>query len=268
MYSDGICRDFGYPDPPPQIIKTTLDGNHLFDTIITAPDVNNRRLKGWITMSEIRNDFFYASLWMYPINSFTDSRVAFAKMDTLGVIHDFFMPDTVPALIYAGYPYWKDDGKILVTGEAIGDDPDFNDVFIMRLNTEPLRLDTISWTSYNYDSLCSQPIESHVITLDDCSIIVKNEDYSPPAKQQTLGMLAMPQPAGDELRIAFTNTILFRNITVRCYNMLGNEIDSFGVNSGTNEKEVEITHWPAGLYIAVAYSNNTPVGSCKILKVK
>ena len=81
-------------------------------------------------------------------------------------------------------------------------------------------------------------------------------------------MLAIPQPAGDELRIAFGNTIFFRNITVRCYNMLGNEIDSFGVNSGTNEKKVEIAHWPAGLYIAVAYSNNTPVGSCKILKVK
>ncbi len=268
IYSDGLCRDYGYPDPPPQIIKTTLDGTHLFDTIITAPDVNNRRLKGWITMSEIRNDFFYASLWMYPLNSFTDSRAAFAKMDTLGVIHEFFMPDTVPALIYAGYPYWKEDGKILVTGATAGDDPDFNDVYIMRLNTEPLRLDTISWTSYNYDSLCSQPIESHVITLGDCSIIVNNEDFSPPAKTQTLGMLAMPQPAVDELKIALTNTILFRNITVRCYNMLGNEIDSFGVNSGTNEKKVDIAHWPAGLYIAVAYSNNSPVGSCKILKVK
>ncbi len=268
IYSDGICRDYGYPDPPPQIIKTTLDGTHLFDTIITAPDVNNRRLKGWITMSEIREDFFYASLWMYPLNSFTNSRAAFAKMDTLGVIHEFFMPDTVPALIYAGYPYWKDDGKILVTGEAAGDDSDFNDVYIMRLNTEPLRLDTISWTSYNYDSLCSQPIESHVITLGDCSIIVNNEDFSPPAKTQTIGMLAMPQPAVDELKIALTNTILFRNITVRCYNMLGNEIDSFGVNSGTNEKKVDIAQWPAGLYIAVAYSNNSPVGSCKILKVK
>ena len=134
----------------------------------------------------------------------------------------------------------------------------------MRLLPE-LELDSIPWSNLNYDTLCPEPIVSHVIPLDDCLIVVNNEDYKPPVKLMELKITPAPVPANSTLRLMYDNTLRYRNITVKCYNSMGKEITAFKVNSGVNETMLDVANWSPGLYLAVAFSGSQVVGRCKFI---
>lgn len=267
IFTDGATFDVQTGLYSPHIFKTSSNGNLLFDTEIVV-EFNNRVTRNQCLLSKNVNGYFLTSLNMYPfdVNSY-DSRPAIAKIDTLGIVHDFFMFDTVPALKYIGIPVITRDNKIITPGAKATGSSYITDVFASRLTTDTLTLDSIAWTSYSYDSLCPE-IESHTVSLDNCLIVVKNNDYQPPVRHFGMKMTPIPTPASNNLKIVYDNTLLYRNITIRCFNSLGYEMTYFEVNSGINESKITIENWPEGLYIAVAYSGNNKIGSCKILVIR
>jgi hypothetical protein len=268
IYTDGRLFSSGVGYPTPYFFKTSLSGTHLFDTSIVFPDYNNRRLKNSSILSQNVNGYFFPALKMYPFDeNSNDARPAMAKIDTMGTVHEFFMYDTVPPLKFIGLPFPTKDDKIIVAGAKFTSNPGITDVFASRLTTDTLTLDSIAWTSYSYDSLCPE-IESHTVPLDNCLIVVKNNDYQPPVRHFGMKMTPIPTPASNNLKIVYDNTLLYRNITIRCFNSLGYEMTYFEVNSGINESKINIENWPEGLYIAVAYSGNNKIGSCKILVIR
>jgi hypothetical protein len=186
------------------------------------------------------------------------------KIDTLGNVLDLFITETQPPLYWAGLPSLTLDGKIIVAGACAGTNPDYDDVYAMRLLPE-LELDSIPWSNLNYDTLCPEPIVSHVISLDDCLIVVSNEDYKPPVKQTELKITPAPVPANSTLRLLYENTLRYRNINVKCYNSIGKEITAFTINSGVNETTLDVVNWSPGLYMVVAFSGSKAVGRCKFI---
>ncbi len=267
IYTDGATFDVQTGVYYPHIFKISSNGNPLFDTEI-AVEYNNRVTRNKCLISKNYNGYFFTTLNMYPfdLNSY-DSSPAMAKIDTMGVVHDFFMFDTVPPRKYIGLPVITRDNKIITPGAKATGSSYITDVFASRFSINPITFDTINWSAFSYDSLCPE-IESHTVSLDNCLIVVKNNDYQPPVRHFGMKMTPIPTPASNNLKIVYDNTLLYRNITIRFFNSFGYEMTYFEVNSGINESKINIENWPEGLYIAVAYSGNNKIGSCKILVIR
>ena len=250
--------------PTPQLFVNDLGGNHVFDQPVIIPDTNGRRSEGYLLLTNNMNSCFWGSAKMYVPGSYSNTRPVMIKIDTIGNVLDKFITETQPPQYWAGLPSLTHDGKIIVAGACAGTNPDYDDIYAMRLLPE-LELDSIPWSNLNYDTLCPEPIVSHVISLDDCLIVVNNEDYSPPVKQTELKITPAPVPANATLRLIYDNTLRYRNITVKCYNSIGKEVTSFCVNSGVNETTLDVVNWSPGLYMAVAFSGSQAVGRCKFI---
>ncbi len=269
LYNNKIYTDGAWYNPQnsystPQLFVNDLNGNYIYDAPVAIPDTLNRFAAGYFLLTENLNGNFYGSAAMYLSNNVTDTRPVMIKIDTLGNVLDLFITETQPLLFWAGLPSLTHNGKIIVAGACAGTNPDYDDIYAMRLLPE-LELDSIPWSNLNYDTLCPEPIVSHVIALDDCLIVVSNEDYKPPVKQTELKITPAPVPANSTLRLLYDNTLRYRNITVKCYNSIGKEVTSFCVNSGVNETTLDVVNWSPGLYMAVAFSGSQAVGRCKFI---
>jgi len=264
IFTSGAWYNLQNTYPTPQLFINNFEGNHFFDTPVIISDTIGRRSEGYFLLTNIQNCCFYGSAKMYVPGSYSDTRPIMIKIDTLGNVLDKFITETQPSLYWAGLPSLTNDGKIIVAGGCAGTNPDSDDVYAMRLLPE-LELDSIPWSNLNYDTLCPGPIVSHVIPLDDCLIVVSNEDYKPPVKQTELKITPAPVPASSTLRLMYDNTLRYRNITVKCYNSMGKEITDFKVNSGVNETMLDVANWSPGLYMAVAFSGSQVVGRCKFI---
>jgi hypothetical protein len=263
IYTDGAWYNSQNSYPTPHLFVNDLDGNHIHDAPVVIPDTLNRFAADYFLLTNNSNGHFYGAAVMFQPDNFKDTRPVVFKLDTLGNVLDMFITETEPPQ-YSGYPSLTHDGKIIVAGACAGTNPDYDDIYAMRLLPE-LELDSIPWSNLNYDTLCPEAIVSHVIALDDCLIVVNNEDYSPPVKQTELKITPAPVPANATLRLIYDNTLRYRNITVKCYNSIGKEVTSFCVNSGVNETTLDVVNWSPGLYMAVASSGSQAVGRCKFI---
>ncbi len=264
IYTDGAGYPINLSYPTPHFFKHDLNGNLLYDTRIYVPDSNNRTAKGNSLISENINDHFYVRVAFFENYSTTDERPAVVKVDTLGIVKDFFMADPALSLNSSGLPEITDDNKVLVPGVIWAESG--NDTYLMRLLTDSLRFDSIPWTNFVYDSACEQPIGSHTISLDSCLIVVSNDDFKPPVYFTSLEMLPYPVPTDGQLIIKHSNSLKFRGITIKFYNTLGTLIETITVNSGTDTSKIDTADWPSGLYVAVATSRGSMIGSCKFIK--
>lgn len=263
IYTDGAWYNPQNNYPTPQLFVNDLDGNYFYDASVVIADTLNRFAANYFLLTNNSNGHFYGTAVMFQPDSYEDTRPVVIKLDTLGNVLDLFITETEPPL-YSGYPSLTNDGKIIVAGGCAGTNPDYNDVYAMRLLPE-LELDSIPWSNLNYDTLCPEPIVSHVIPLDDCLIVVSNEDYKPPVKQTELKITPAPVPANSTLRLIYDNTLRYRNIGLKCYNSVGKEVSTFSVNSGVNETTLDVVNWSPGLYMAVAFSGSQVVGRCKFI---
>lgn len=263
IYTDGAWNNPQNSYSTPHLFVNDLDGNHIHDAPVVIPDTLNRFAADYFLLTNNLNSNFYGAAVMFQPDSFEDTRPVVFKLDTLGNVLDMFITETEPPQ-YSGYPSLTHDGKIIVAGACAGTNPDSDDVYAMRLLPE-LELDSIPWSNLNYDTLCPEPIVSHVISLDDCLIVVSNEDYKPPVKQTELKITPAPVPANSTLRLIYDNTLRHRNIAVKCYNSMGKEVTTFKVNSGVNESMLDVGNWSPGLYTAVAFSGSQLVGRCKFI---
>lgn len=265
IYTVGEGYNDNLPYSTPHFFKHDLNGTLLYDTRIYVDDYYNRTAKRPGLISENVDDHFYVRLSMYEHNnSTTNERPAMVKVDTFGVVQEFFMPDPSLSLNASGLPEITHDNKVLAPGVIYATSG--NDTYMMRLLTDPLRFDSIPWSNFTYDSLCEEPIMNHTISLDSCLIVVSNDDFNPPVFRTLLEMLPYPVPAQSELIIRHSNSLQFRNISIKFYNTLGILVETKKVNSGTDSSKIDVSRWPSGMYVAIATSGDKMIGNCKLIK--
>lgn len=141
-------------------------------------------------------------------------------------------------------------------------------IALSKLNLN-LEYDTAYPGNYTYDSLCQPgPPQSGFISLDDCDIITgidipTLEEYY--AHLQTIPITVYPNPTSNRVSFAMENTEHHKNITLKCFNLLGKQIFETTVFTGQEETSAVVSTWPQGMYVAVVYSDGLPVGQCKFV---
>jgi hypothetical protein len=143
------------------------------------------------------------------------------------------------------------------------------DIVLSKLNLN-LEYDTLDPGNYTYDSLCTTPglPQSGFIFLDDCDIITGVDIPSPEeyyANLKKIPISAFPNPAKDKITFGLENTEHHKNITLKCFNLLGKQIYETTVITGQKEAATDVSRWPQGMYVAVVYSEGLPVGECKFV---
>ena len=133
-----------------------------------------------------------------------------------------------------------------------------------------LEYDTLDPGNYIYDSLCTTPglPQSGFIFLDDCDIITGVDIPSPEeyyASLKVIPITAFPNPAKDKVTFGLENTEHHKNITLKCFNLMGKQVSETTILTGQKEAATNVTRWPQGMYVAVVYSEGLPVGECKFV---
>jgi hypothetical protein len=146
------------------------------------------------------------------------------------------------------------------------------DIVLSKLNLN-LEYDTLDPGTYTYDSLCTTPglPQSGFIFLDDCDIITgvdipSPEDYY--ASLQVIPITAFPNPATDKVTFGLENTEHHKNITLKCFNLLGKQVFEATILTGQKEAATDVSRWPQGMYVVVVYSEGRQVGQCKFVVEK
>lgn len=249
----------------PHLYVNDLNLNPVYDAQVTIPGTGQRSARYQVVLSPHTGSSFFGSTQMYLPDPEDEGVPAFVKLDTNGVVSDFFMHSdtTLSSMIF---PQLSEDNRIIQAGGYGAPTAYYKFLYQMRLKTDPLRLDSIPWSSFNYDTLCPDSIISQIVPMDNCRVIVSNDDYKPPLHRYTLEMIPYPVPAaGDILSIRYSNTLLYRNISVRCYDATGRQVKEFTVLSGMDSSETDISSLSPGIYIAVAFSKENQIGKCKFI---
>jgi hypothetical protein len=77
---------------------------------------------------------------------------------------------------------------------------------------------------------------------------------------------AYPNPVTKgKVNFAFENTEHHRNMELRIYNIFGIEVSRQNVYRSQQATEMDITSWPAGIYLAVVFIDGDAVGSVKFV---
>ena len=143
------------------------------------------------------------------------------------------------------------------------------EITLSKLNLN-LEYDTAYPGNYTYDSLCTTPglPQSSFIFLDDCDIVTGVDIPSPEeyyAHLKTIPITVYPNPANDKVNFAMENTQHHKNITLKCFNLIGKQVFEIPVITGQKETSTVVSTWPQGMYVAVVYSEGLPVGQCKFV---
>lgn len=146
--------------------------------------------------------------------------------------------------------------------------PEDSDILLYKIN-QNLMHDTIYSSNITYDSLCSSGIESGVIDITDCLVIVDIDEVPSPEDYYTgiasNPIVASPNPAKGSIEFSFSNTKNYRNIILSCYDTHGKEISSQQIHPSQAKTSFDISKWNSGMYLAVVTSNGNIVGQCKFV---
>jgi hypothetical protein len=232
---------------------------------VNIPDVGQRSARYQVILTPYSGSAFFGVIEMGLPDPDAEGVPAVIKLDTNGLVSDFYMhPDTT--LSSYVFPDLTLDNKVLLAGGYGAPTAFYKFLYQMRLLTDTLRLDSIPWSNYNYDTLCPDSVISQIIPIDSCLIVVHNTTFKPPLRLNLLEMLPYPVPTDGQLIIKHSNSLQFRDITIKFYNTLGTLIETITVNSGTDASKIDAAYWPSGLYVAVATSRGSMIGSCKFIK--
>ncbi|MCF8345165.1 MAG: T9SS type A sorting domain-containing protein, partial [Bacteroidales bacterium] len=142
------------------------------------------------------------------------------------------------------------------------------DVYLYKLDSN-LQSVPFDNNTYNYDSLCPDPIQSGYISLEDCSIITSIDDASSPEEYytslKTIPISTFPNPAKDKITFALENTDKHHNIKLACYDVFGRKVHEQKIYTGQLEAEAHISGWGNGIYVAVVKSQGEIVGRTKFI---
>jgi hypothetical protein len=142
------------------------------------------------------------------------------------------------------------------------------DIMFYKL-TENLEQAPIITGSHTYDSLCPEGIESGTIDLSDCMIIVNTEEIPEPGEYYSnidkVVVKAVPNPATGKITFSLGNTDRFKELTLVCTNLFGQNVYVEELPIHQEEVTVSIASWPSGMYSSNIVSEGKIVGQCRFV---
>lgn len=136
-------------------------------------------------------------------------------------------------------------------------------------NLESVPFDT---NQYTYDSLCFHQIQSGTIDLSGCLIVIDIGETPTPeeyyAKLKTIPIKAFPNPAKENITLAFENTKYHKNMQLECFDVFGHKVHKEKIYTAQLEAEINISQWNEGLYVAVVMSNGKVLGKVKFVVLR
>lgn len=256
-------------------------GNNIYNSIFMDFDKygNENQYK------DIPNDIFSPNLYsnsLLSLNKIGDTAYYItAQMDTIHTSEDVtigeFTVDTSGNAVYNYQIHYEIiDGNIhpsvktsdgqFVTHAVVRND--YRDILLYKLNAD-LSQAGYDTSTYVYDSLCTNPITSDTIFLEDCSVVTSvnkipiGEDYYSFIK--TIPVDVFPNPATSDIVFEFGNTGLHKNIRLACFDINGKLVFEHLVQQGRTQIKSSVANWQSGIYIAVASSSTGGTGSAKFI---
>ncbi|MCB2208021.1 MAG: T9SS type A sorting domain-containing protein [Bacteroidetes bacterium] len=182
-------------------------------------------------------------------------------IDTAGKVYNFALrppPSSQGNLI-------KTYNNKFVVGSGVSVERSNSDIYMYKMdeNLESVPIDTVTYT---YDSLCEEQIESGIIDITDCLIVVGTEEIPTPqqyvAQQRKIKITPYPNPAHSHITFKLENTENFQNIELSCFDTFGRRVHSSNIIKMQNEYSLKLSGWNSGAYIAIVKSNGRIVGRC------
>jgi len=253
----------------PLFMKFDKNGNEVSHQILYTSEITSELVGGSFEYSRFIDDTCYAGgCFNFPDNLGYPIMEAKLHYDTLNFI-------LTPLLnkIYQenSYPYTLEKvSKDKLLSNSTYDQPYNWDISLSKLNLN-LEYDTLDTGTYNYDSLCIPgPPQSGFISLDDCDIVVNIDEMPSPEQYyesiRWIPVKAFPNPVKEgKVTFALDNTGHHSNMELHIYNIFGSEVSRQGVYRSQQTTEMDITTWPAGIYLAVIFSNGGAVGREKFV---
>jgi len=161
------------------------------------------------------------------------------------------------------------DGKYILATSINQPGQTTDDILLRKVN-QNLEQDTLYPGNYAYDSLCPRTIESGIIDLAGCGVITSIgeiptlEEYN--KKLQSIPLKASPNPSGTgQIMLEMENTGLYTNMELKVFDVYGKQTHSEKVYPHQGATRLNVSQWPAGMYIATIFSNGQVKGKCKVM---
>ncbi|MCK4676696.1 MAG: T9SS type A sorting domain-containing protein [Bacteroidales bacterium] len=164
----------------------------------------------------------------------------------------------------------KTSDNKFVFGTSIFEDEKLlkSDILLYKLNAY-LEQDTLYTGNYTYDSLCPHQIQSGVIDISDCGIVVNIDEIPSPkayyASLKTIPVKAFPNPAREQITLQYENTGYHTNIRLQCFDILGRKVHVEKIYPYQGASNVDVSKWNVGMYVAIVTSEGKVVGKCKFI---
>ncbi len=172
------------------------------------------------------------------------------------------------------------DDKFLYVGPF--KEGNFTKIHLHKFNSD-LEYDSIYNQPLEYDYMCDDlPIVSDTISISDCDIWTNLPDEIEYRMAQKL--VVYPNPAREKIKIKlpwataveqpfgpFTsrhyNLQYFKNSILKIYDIYGKQVKEISLkNQQENELEIDVSTFPAGIYLINLYENNRKMASGKFVK--
>jgi hypothetical protein len=157
----------------------------------------------------------------------------------------------------------SNDGKILIYSEFY-DESDLNEICLYKFNSQMID-DTLYLQPFRYDTLCSHPIISDTVFINDCDLIVKINE-KPQGEQSSRDIVrAWPNPCEDVLTFSFNSCIQPKQVNL--YNVYGQLLLSRVIRIDERLVSIKTGEFPAGIIIALIQTADQKTYTRKIVKL-
>ena len=101
--------------------------------------------------------------------------------------------------------------------------------------------------------------------IDDISLWDMTETIGE-FKNNNQTLIATPNPVYNEsVTFSLSSAIQFDNLELKCFDIYGTEVSSKKINKSRTESNIDVSNWPAGIYLAVVYTGDIVSGQCKFI---
>ena len=253
----------------PAIIKVLHDGYQSYNHDIISTGTFNLSGMGTIDFLNDTNLVMFGG-WMIAD---TESNVV-VKTDTFGNLRKSKeLPQSSKAFTNAAKTF--DNKFISIANDATGGSWK---IYAVKVNSD-LEYDSIYTYPFIYDSLCPHQIISDTVDPDCDNVYVGiDEPFKDP---QTTKLKAYPNPSSELITIEMPKYLVVSNTTsqipsttiyhqwsyvlLEIYDLFGRKMVEKEIPRPETTLEIDVSRWPAGIYLCKLTFNKQTVGSVKVV---
>ena len=171
------------------------------------------------------------------------------------------------------------DSKLLMTAGHWFNSTTEWDTYLYKL-TMDLEYDIVDTRPLVYDYLCPEAVKPMDTIVPDCDIIVGMEE--PMHQAERYSLVASPNPASNQLTLTLPDRMMKEwesnglssrtlyytlpdNLQLQFTDALGRLHQTLAVAKGTPQVTVDVSRWPAGVYLARLTGGSTVVAEVKVV---